>query len=85
MADDLLPGATTVSLHIWHLLYQTKKGVLHQADTPREMVPASTKLRRLLNKPNHLVVCPGVYDGFSARVALEIGFDAMYMVSCSSS
>ena len=85
MADDLLPGATTVSSQVWNLLYQTEKGVLHQADHPREMVPASTKLRRLLDKPNHLIVCPGVYDGFSARVALEIGFDAMYMVSYSCS
>ena len=45
-----------------------------------ELIPASTRLRRLLEKPDHLIVCPGVYDGFSARVALEIGFDALYMV-----
>lgn len=85
MADNLLPGATTVSSQVGNLLYQAKKGLLHQADHPREMVPASTKLRRLLDKPNHLIVCPGVYDGFSARVALEVGFDALYMVSHSSS
>lgn len=27
-----------------------------------------------------MIVCPGVYDGFSARIALEVGFDALYMV-----
>ena len=80
MADDLLPGAKVVIPQIWDILYQTNKVVLHQADTPREVIPASTKLRRLLDKPNHLIVCPGVYDGFSARIALEIGFDALYMV-----
>ena len=85
MADNLLPGATIVSSRIGNLLYRTNKGRLHQADHPQEMIPASTKLRRLLDKPNHLIVCPGVYDGFSARVALEIGFDALYMVSSHSS
>jgi hypothetical protein len=52
----------------------------HYADAPSEIIPASTKLRRLLNIPGHLIVCPGVYDGFSARVALEVGFDCLYMV-----
>ena len=27
-----------------------------------------------------MIVCPGVYDGFSARIALSVGCDAMYMV-----
>ena len=27
-----------------------------------------------------IVVCPGVYDGFSARIALDVGFDCLYMV-----
>ena len=49
------------------------------------MVAASTKLRRLLEKPGHLIVCPGVYDGFSARIALEVGFDALYMVRTRNS
>ena len=58
------------------------KSVLHQGDYPRAMLPASTKLRRLLEDPNCFLACPGVYDGFSARIALEIGFDALYMVWC---
>lgn len=42
---------------------------------------AATVLRKRIEDPAHeIVVCPGVYDGFSARIALEVGFDAMYMV-----
>ena len=43
------------------------------------MLPA-TRLRRHLADTNDLIVCPGVYDGFSARIALAVGFDALYMV-----
>lgn len=44
------------------------------------LAPA-TRLRRLIENPDELLVCPGVYDGFSARIALQTGFDALYMVS----
>ena len=40
---------------------------------------AATRLRHLLAE-NEIVLAPGVYDGFSARVALEVGFDCLYMV-----
>lgn len=39
------------------------------------------KLRQLLSDPNHIVVAPGVFDGFTARLALASGFEAIYMVS----
>ena len=42
----------------------------------------ATKLKWLLEDTNELIVCPGVYDGFSARIALDVGFKALYMV-CS--
>lgn len=38
------------------------------------------RLRELLKDPSNVVVCPGVFDGLSARMALAAGFDAMYMV-----
>ena len=38
-----------------------------------------TKLRRKL-EAGEFILAPGVYDGFSARIALEVGFDAIYMV-----
>jgi len=45
-----------------------------------ESISAATKLRRMLNADD-IVVAPGVYDGFGARIAYEVGFDAVYMVS----
>jgi 2-methylisocitrate lyase-like PEP mutase family enzyme len=38
------------------------------------------KLRQLLKDPDHLVLCPGVFDGLTARLALATGFEAIYMV-----
>ena len=45
--------------------------------------PAS-KLRQLLAEENKIIVCPGVYDGLTARIALNAGFDALYMVQLPS-
>jgi hypothetical protein len=41
---------------------------------------AATRLRNNLETGAGLIVCPGVYDGLSARIALDVGFDALYMV-----
>ena len=49
-----------------------------------EKVPAATKLRELLAKEDGIVVCPGVYDGLTARIALATGFDCLYMVDTLS-
>lgn len=38
------------------------------------------KLRKMLFETEELIICPGVYDGLSARTAIELGFNAMYMV-----
>lgn len=45
----------------------------------------ATKLRKMIFDTKELIVCPGVYDGLSARTAIELKFDAMYMVSDSTS
>jgi methylisocitrate lyase len=42
----------------------------------------ATVLRRMFEDPDDFILAPGVYDGLSARVALEVGFDALYMASC---
>ena len=42
---------------------------------------AATKLRKVIEDPNSFLLLPGVYDGFSARIGLEVGFDGLYMVS----
>jgi 2-methylisocitrate lyase-like PEP mutase family enzyme len=41
---------------------------------------AATRLRRLLAE-NQIILAPRVYDGFNARIALEVGFDCLYIVS----
>lgn len=41
---------------------------------------AVEKLRSMLADPNKFLSCPGVYDGFTARIALQEGVDCLYMV-----
>ena len=41
---------------------------------------AAEKLRAIIEDPNGFILAPGVYDGLSARVALEVGFESLYMV-----
>lgn len=43
-------------------------------------VPPATRLRQLIAEKD-IVVAPGIFDGFSARIALEVGFDCIYMVN----
>jgi 2-methylisocitrate lyase-like PEP mutase family enzyme len=38
------------------------------------------RLRALLAEKDKIIVCPGVYDGLTARIALNTGFDCLYMV-----
>ncbi|KAF5872248.1 putative oxaloacetate protein [Botrytis fragariae] len=44
----------------------------------------ATKLKNMLRDSNELIVCPGVYDGISARVALQVGFSALYMTGAGT-
>ncbi|KAL2836473.1 Pyruvate/Phosphoenolpyruvate kinase-like domain-containing protein [Aspergillus pseudoustus] len=46
-------------------------------------LPAPTRFRQLLAEQD-IVVAPGVYDGFSARIALEVGFDCLYMTGAGT-
>lgn len=46
-----------------------------------EPFSGAKKLRWLLEKTDEIIVCPGVYDGLSARTAIELGFKSLYMVS----
>jgi hypothetical protein len=39
----------------------------------------ATRLRQLIHD-KEIIIAPGVYDGFSARIAQEVGFDCLYMV-----
>lgn len=46
-----------------------------------EFLSAATRLKKRIEETDELIVCPGVYDGFSARIALHVGFTALYMVN----
>lgn len=48
--------------------------------SPPRRINAATKLRNCIASPGPIILAPGVYDGFSARIALEVGFDTLYMV-----
>lgn len=43
-------------------------------------ITAVSKLRGMLQQPEKVVVAPGVFDGLSARIAVSLGFDVLYMV-----
>lgn len=49
-----------------------------------EFLSPATSLKRRLQNTKDLIVCPGVYDGFSARIALSVGFDALYMTGAGT-
>ncbi len=57
----------------------TSNGTNGHAAVP---INAAKKLRSLIATPGEILLAPGVYDGFSARIALGVGFDAIYMVCC---
>ena len=44
---------------------------------------SAKRLRALLADQSKIIVCPGVYDGLTARIALNAGFECLYMVSKS--
>jgi 2-methylisocitrate lyase-like PEP mutase family enzyme len=58
-------------------------GVSHTNGSGHSPAPvsAATKLRKIIENPDSdIIVGPGVYDGFSARIALGVGFNFLYMV-----
>lgn len=48
---------------------------------PSTALAPATRLKHRLQKEKGLMVCPGVYDGLSARIAMAVGFETLYMVS----
>jgi 2-methylisocitrate lyase-like PEP mutase family enzyme len=45
---------------------------------------AAARLRALLNEPGRTIACPGVYDGLTARLALNEEFDCLYMTGAGT-
>lgn len=48
------------------------------------MAKQGARLRRLLNR-EEILVCPGVHDPLTAKVAEDVGFDALYMTGYGTS
>ncbi|EXJ64332.1 methylisocitrate lyase [Cladophialophora yegresii CBS 114405] len=55
--------------------------------TPKACSPltGASRLREMLHDPSKVVVCPGVFDGLTARLALAAGYDALYMTGAGTS
>ena len=45
---------------------------------------AAARLRTRLADNDDILVCPGVYDGLTARIMLEAGFEALYMTGAGT-
>ncbi|KFY91884.1 hypothetical protein V500_04416 [Pseudogymnoascus sp. VKM F-4518 (FW-2643)] len=45
---------------------------------------AASKLRHLLQEDGKTIFCPGVYDGLTARIALNARFDCLYMTGAGT-
>ncbi|KAL6716087.1 hypothetical protein ACLMJK_005653 [Lecanora helva] len=60
------------------------KTIAQETATADDLVLPATRLKRQLENTKDLIVCPGVYDGFSARIALSVGFDALYMTGAGT-
>lgn len=48
------------------------------------LAPAATRLRYMIKNSDHIIKCPGVYDGLSARIAIDVGFEGMYMTGAGT-
>ncbi|RJE25063.1 carboxyphosphonoenolpyruvate phosphonomutase [Aspergillus sclerotialis] len=59
-------------------------GVKHEPSVSVQMLTGASKLRRQLLESKDLIVCPGVYDGLSARIAIQLGFKALYMTGAGT-
>ncbi|KAH8198694.1 hypothetical protein TruAng_007153 [Truncatella angustata] len=44
----------------------------------------AARLREFLANPDQIVIAPGVHDGLTARMALSVGFDALYMTGAGT-
>ena len=75
------PTVSNESLKVLELTPSPKSdSTAHHGYASKQCNSGAQKLQNLLYNTNELIVCPGVYDGLSARVAINTGFNAMYMV-----
>jgi 2-methylisocitrate lyase-like PEP mutase family enzyme len=51
----------------------------------KNQIPAATRFRELLADKSKIITCPGVYDGLTARIALNAGHSCLYMTGAGTS
>lgn len=44
----------------------------------------AARLRELLSDRSKIIACPGVYDGLTARIAINAGFQCLYMTGAGT-
>ncbi|KAJ5474235.1 hypothetical protein N7475_003801 [Penicillium sp. IBT 31633x] len=64
--------------------YYEVNGARQEPNVSLYVIPAASKLRRMLKDTKDLIVCPGVYDGLSARIAMQVGFKGLYMTGAGT-
>ena len=77
---NFINSIMTITITVEKDGYYEVNGTRHEPTVSLYVIPAASKLRRMLRDTKDLIVCPGVYDGLSARVAMELGFKGLYMV-----
>jgi 2-methylisocitrate lyase-like PEP mutase family enzyme len=50
----------------------------------KKQIPAAARLRELLADQSKIITCPGVYDGLTARIALNAGHECLYMTGAGT-
>ncbi|KAJ5190350.1 Pyruvate/Phosphoenolpyruvate kinase [Penicillium cinerascens] len=74
----------TISITVEKDGFYEVNGAQQEPSVSLHVTPAASKLRRMLKETNELIVCPGVYDGLSARIAMSVGFKGLYMTGAGT-
>ncbi|KAI0410523.1 putative carboxyphosphonoenolpyruvate phosphonomutase [Xylaria grammica] len=84
--DGFIDGPQTHLAEKQETVAQSNKWLTLNEVVPSVSEPMSgaKKLRKMLLETDELIICPGVYDGLSARTAIELGFNAMYMTGAGT-
>jgi 2-methylisocitrate lyase-like PEP mutase family enzyme len=59
--------------------------VLISSNMATKPLTGAKRLRELLSDRSKIILCPGVFDGLTARIALAQKFDALYMTGAGTS
>jgi methylisocitrate lyase len=81
---ESLPDIQIVDTNKIEEIESTSQVQIRAPVTLNPFAPASTRLRHMIKNLDHILVCPGVYDGLSARIAISTGFEGMYMTGAGT-